>query len=98
MNQLVTVQQGFLCTPLEGFWSLRNTINLHGGHSDQLSTTFMLCTDMHTEPDETSQRNKVVQKIQLGYLCVQSTGLKKKNNFLAQIILFTPLSCRTVPD
>lgn len=34
MNQLVTVQQGFLCTPLEGVWSLRNTINLHGGHSD----------------------------------------------------------------
>lgn len=24
MNQLVTVQQGFLCTPLEGVWSLQH--------------------------------------------------------------------------
>lgn len=37
------------CTPLEGVWSLLNTINLHGGHSDQLSTIFILCTDIHTE-------------------------------------------------
>lgn len=55
LNQLVAVQQGFLCTPLEGVWSLRNTINLHGGHSDQLSTTFMLCADMQTESSAMKQ-------------------------------------------
>lgn len=81
MNQLVTVQQGFLCTPLEGVWSM----NLHGGLSDHPSTTFMLCTDMRYRPVrkryKTNRRNKVVQKIQTGYLCIQSTG--SKNNLIA---------------
>lgn len=63
MNQLVTVQQGFLCTPLEGVQSLRNTINLHGGHSDQRSNTFILCTDMHTEVSR--NRMKLVGGIKL---------------------------------
>lgn len=49
MNQLVTVHQEFLCTPLDGVWFLRSTRNLHGNLSDQLSTTIMLCTDMQTD-------------------------------------------------
>lgn len=79
MNQLVTVQQGFLCTPLEGVWSLLNTINFHGGHSDQLITTFMRCTDMHTELSRNvmNQVGGIKLCIQLGYLCIQSTGSEK---------------------
>lgn len=43
------MQQGYLCTPLEGSCSRCDTTNLHRRHSDRLSTTFMLSTGTHTD-------------------------------------------------